>query len=270
MNSINELLSANTMKKRANILSELISTHFKENCSLVTLTYSPENQPKTERQARIEVEDFLDKLRERSILKRFPNFNYIFTIQRNRTNKYIHHEVIFQDVLDCESLCWLWGKGYINIRPMYAEDGLTNNLAQWMLRNYNIIYCNTGQNLIYYSNLISMSCLEAIRRIQDHCAVHNIGSYPHIRISKAMNMAIEALEIKQQLNNLGLTIDDIKKLQEKDTPQRPDYEGDGYDDKGELIYDYATCPICEHGFEEGVNDWGSNYCPDCGQALDWS
>lgn len=54
------------------------------------------------------------------------------------------------------------------------------------------------------------------------------------------------------------------------TPQRPDYEGDGYDENGVLIYDVAYCPECHHSFEEGVNDWESAFCPDCGQKLDWT
>ena len=53
------------------------------------------------------------------------------------------------------------------------------------------------------------------------------------------------------------------------TPKRPDYEGDGYAD-GHLVYDTAYCPGCRHSFEEGVNDWGSAFCPDCGQKLDWT
>lgn len=56
----------------------------------------------------------------------------------------------------------------------------------------------------------------------------------------------------------------------RQTPKRPDYEGDGYDENGHLIYDTAYCPECRHSFEEGVNDWGSAYCSDCGQRLDWS
>lgn len=56
---------------------------------------------------------------------------------------------------------------------------------------------------------------------------------------------------------------------EKQIPKNPDYEGDGYAD-GELIYDIAHCPECSHEFEYEINDWGSAYCPDCGQALDWS
>lgn len=54
------------------------------------------------------------------------------------------------------------------------------------------------------------------------------------------------------------------------TATRPDYEGDGYDENGVLIYDMAYCPECRHSFEEGINDWGSAFCPDCGQKLDWT
>lgn len=30
----------------------------------------------------------------------------------------------------------------------------------------------------------------------------------------------------------------------------------------------VECPIC--GEREGVCNWQPNYCPNCGQALDWS
>lgn len=57
---------------------------------------------------------------------------------------------------------------------------------------------------------------------------------------------------------------------EKQIPQKPEYYGDGYSD-GELVYDYAECPTCgKDDFEYDINDWGCNYCPNCGQALDWS
>lgn len=61
----------------------------------------------------------------------------------------------------------------------------------------------------------------------------------------------------------------VRKALEKQIPKRPYYEGDGYAD-GVLVYDTAFCPVCNHEFEEGINEWGSDYCQDCGQALDWS
>ena len=56
---------------------------------------------------------------------------------------------------------------------------------------------------------------------------------------------------------------------EKQIARKPEYEADGYAD-GELVYDYAKCPICGRDFEYGINDYGCNYCSDCGQKLDWS
>lgn len=55
---------------------------------------------------------------------------------------------------------------------------------------------------------------------------------------------------------------------EKQIPKKPDYEGDGYDENGELIYDTWICPHCNHEYEVEYEDYA--FCPNCGQALDWS
>jgi hypothetical protein len=60
------------------------------------------------------------------------------------------------------------------------------------------------------------------------------------------------------------------KALEKQIPMKPDYWGDGFDDDGNIIYDQAKCPVCGHDFEYQINEWGSKFCQDCGQALDWS
>lgn len=54
---------------------------------------------------------------------------------------------------------------------------------------------------------------------------------------------------------------------EKQIPKKPDYEGDGYDENGELIYDTWICPHCNHEYEVEYEDYA--FCPNCGQALDW-
>ena len=61
---------------------------------------------------------------------------------------------------------------------------------------------------------------------------------------------------------------DIKKLVDKATPKKPFYEADGYDENGELIYDTWICPNCNHYYEVDYDDY--DYCPNCGQRLDWS
>lgn len=51
--------------------------------------------------------------------------------------------------------------------------------------------------------------------------------------------------------------------------KRVNYEGDGYDDDGNLIYDTAYCPNCGLKYEVDYDNH-DKYCRDCGQALDWS
>ena len=58
----------------------------------------------------------------------------------------------------------------------------------------------------------------------------------------------------------------IKAL-EKQIPKKPDLEGDGYAD-GHLVYDTWICPCCEKHYEVDYDDY--DYCPNCGQAIDWS
>ena len=85
---------------------------------------------------------------------------------------------------------------------------------------------------------------EAIKNIKEMFPVGLCDVYEY----KIAQIAIEALE--------------------KHIPKKPEYEADGYAD-GELVYDYAKCPICGHDFEYGINDWGCEYCSDCGQKLDF-
>lgn len=56
---------------------------------------------------------------------------------------------------------------------------------------------------------------------------------------------------------------------DKQVPVKVEYESSG-DADGHPVYDYASCPICGYDFEECVNDWQSNFCPECGQRLDWT
>lgn len=58
----------------------------------------------------------------------------------------------------------------------------------------------------------------------------------------------------------------IKAL-EKQIPKNPDLIGDGYEDRGYLIYDFWICPFCRTDYELYDN---YKFCPKCGQALDWS
>ena len=54
---------------------------------------------------------------------------------------------------------------------------------------------------------------------------------------------------------------------EKQTPKKPDLEGDGYAD-GHLVYDTWICPCCGKRYEIDYEEY--DYCPNCGQHIDWS
>ena len=81
-----------------------------------------------------------------------------------------------------------------------------------------------------------------------------------------MEMAIKALEEVQKYRAIG-TPEECRAAVEKQTAKKPDYEGDGYAD-GHLVYDTWICPCCGKHYEVDYDNY--NYCPDCGQKLDWS
>ena len=54
---------------------------------------------------------------------------------------------------------------------------------------------------------------------------------------------------------------------EKQRTKTPNYESDGYWN-GEPVYDTWICPCCSKVYEVDYDNY--KYCPECGQALDWS
>ena len=81
-------------------------------------------------------------------------------------------------------------------------------------------------------------------------------------------------EVKKIRNNGEMEHANIRELQklidvaiEKQIPKKPRFEGDGYW-RGELVYDTWICPNCNTDYEVGTDT--HKYCPNCGQAIDWS
>lgn len=63
------------------------------------------------------------------------------------------------------------------------------------------------------------------------------------------------------------SLEEVKAAADKQKAKRPDYEGDGYDDDGNIIYDTWICPNCGKRYEVDYDDYA--YCPKCGQEIDW-
>lgn len=48
----------------------------------------------------------------------------------------------------------------------------------------------------------------------------------------------------------------------------PTYDGDGYAPDGTFAWDEWICPHCGSGYEVDYDE--HDYCPNCGQKIDWS
>ena len=92
------------------------------------------------------------------------------------------------------------------------------------------------------------------------------GCYSITEYQEAKTVAVQALEEVQQYRAIG-TLEECRAAVEKQTARRPDYEGDGYAD-GHLVSDTWICHCCGKHYEVDYDNY--NYCPDCGQKLDWS
>ena len=87
------------------------------------------------------------------------------------------------------------------------------------------------------------------------------GSIPEV-----FSIAIKALSEIQQYRAIG-TVEELQELKKKETPKKPDIEGDGYAD-GHLVYDTWICPCCDKRYEIDYDNY--DYCPNCGQHIDRS
>lgn len=61
------------------------------------------------------------------------------------------------------------------------------------------------------------------------------------------------------------TLDELLDAREKQNAKIPNYEGDGYDEDGDLVYDTWICPNCGQHYEIDVETY--DYCPKCGQHI---
>lgn len=78
---------------------------------------------------------------------------------------------------------------------------------------------------------------------------------------------IEELEAEIQQYRAISTVEECRAAVEKEAAKKPDYEGDGYSD-GHLVYDTWICPCCGKHYEVDYDDY--DFCPECGQCIDWS
>lgn len=89
-----------------------------------------------------------------------------------------------------------------------------------------------------------------------------------IKISCPKKTSCNKCKIRKVCNcEAKVYIDTLQELVDKATPQKPCLWGDGYDEKGELIYDMYDCPRCDKSYELDYHK--TTRCDNCGQVFDW-
>ena len=81
---------------------------------------------------------------------------------------------------------------------------------------------------------------------------------------RAMEKSLEQEPVNKEL--LMYTRAAIEAL-EKRVPRLPSVECDSVDDDSNLLYDTWYCPNCDEKYEIDYDRY--DYCPNCGQAIDW-
>jgi len=91
------------------------------------------------------------------------------------------------------------------------------------------------------------------------------------KLIKTNEEAIDCLKKNKPTSGFYMlqeSVDMAIKALEKQVAKKPSFEGDGYDPDGNLVYDTWICPCCEKHYEVDYEEY--DYCPSCGQRIDWS
>lgn len=97
---------------------------------------------------------------------------------------------------------------------------------------------------------MKMTNEEALNTLKDCVQYAEVAKFNYMTANvDAIKVAIEALE--------------------KQIPKQVIFEYGGYAD-GFPVYDVAYCPLCNCSFEDDDANWEIDYCPHCGQRLDWN
>ena len=116
---------------------------------------------------------------------------------------------------------------------------------------------------------------KALEEVQQYRAIGTVEECrKSVEICKSMierNITPEDMEeymkFEDECISEEFTLKSLLEAGEKQKAKRPYYEGDGYSD-GHIVYDTWICPCCGKHYEVDYDDY--DFCPACGQCIDWS
>lgn len=113
---------------------------------------------------------------------------------------------------------------------------------------------------------VAKSALEEIRQYRAIGTVEDITKVVRFLSVDDDESIIDDIEEVTKYRLIG-TVEECLEAREKQKGKKPNIWGDGYDDKGNMVYDMYDCPGCGKSYEIGYDDY--RYCPECGQSIDW-
>lgn len=88
-------------------------------------------------------------------------------------------------------------------------------------------------------------------------AIFNMIAWSHADLRESL----------KKYEDTKLTPDEVENLKGLNEAKEPTFEGDGYDEFGDIILDEWLCPNCNTRYEVDYQEY--DYCPNCGQKIKW-
>lgn len=97
--------------------------------------------------------------------------------------------------------------------------------------------------------------------------IENLKEVERLIQSWLISINYEEKEIQDTIE-AAIDFERAIKALKKQVPKQPHYEGDEYPPDDTFVWDEWLCPNCSSRYEVDYDDY--NYCPNCGQRIDWS
>lgn len=182
-----EVMQRLNSKNREKHLTYLCNENFTSCDIRLDLTYSPENHPEDEEQAKKDIRNFIRRVKTRRKKYGLPELKYIYVTEiGEKGNKFHHHAIISGDMSIAE-YAEIWGKGYTTVKPLqFNEDGLAA-LAQYLLKNPiegNAYHCSRNLKQPeekHYQGRLSKRAIEYMAAYDDTSAIERL--YPEYHLT---------------------------------------------------------------------------------------
>lgn len=165
------------------------------------------------------------------------------------------------------------GKNYLKM-PWSIEDTIENLEELKEMMQQKLIMTNYHGRGEKDAEEIAFDFDRAIQALKENQEYKKLGTLEEMELLKATHFSgIELAKISCRLKQLEKyvdigTLEEVREAVEKQREKKATYDGDGYAPDGTFVWEEWICPHCGSRFEVDYDDY--DYCPNCGQHIDWS